>query len=140
MSLPAGVAGAVRVITSFCSWLSIQTVYSGSGQCAMQPTCPGRGAARSAAPLIRDPGCLLEEVYRGPGSRFARPGDERLHRAAGHLPDRTRVALRPAAGLDASDEVGHRLIEQRRLLLIHHVTGLGKHHQTGGDDALLEEQ
>jgi hypothetical protein len=55
------------------------------------------------------------------------------------LPDRARIARRQAAGLDAGDEIGHYLIEQPRLLLVHHMAGLREHHQPGRQDALLEE-
>src|SRR5204863_7918180 len=52
--------------------------------------------------------------------------------------DRARIARRPAARLDAGDEVGDRLVEQRRLLLVHHMAGLGQHHQARRRDPLLE--
>src|SRR5687768_8844253 len=48
---------------------------AGSMEEVMAPSpCPGRGAARSAAPLIRDPGCLQYEETGVPGlQRTAAP-------------------------------------------------------------------
>src|SRR5690242_2910791 len=53
---------------------------------------------------------------------------------------RPRIARRPAAGLDAGDEICHRVVEQRRLLLVHYVAGLGHHQEARSRDPLFEQE
>ena len=116
ISLPAGVPGPIRVMRSFCSALSIWD------------SAPVHGTARRTYSVA-----ILHARNRGfrPCLRRQRPIAPSAQREIGCLlfPNSALVARRPATGLDARDEVGHRFVEQRRLFLVHHVAGLGKHHQ-----------
>src|SRR6188768_3714795 len=100
---------------SFCSWESM-----------------GRNPSRERVEFIPcNPLCVMAEHRRpkdGVASRV-KPAHDELKSAELLLPIRPRIARLPAAGLDAGDEVGDRLVEQRRLLLVHHVTCPWHHHE-----------
>ena len=55
-------------------------------------------------------------------------------------PHRGRIARGPAAGLDQRQKTLERFVEQRRLLQIQDVTGLGKHREARCRDGVFEKQ
>src|SRR3954452_6557530 len=101
---------------SFCSWDSMggDSLKKGS-LIVLYP------ATHSASwPGLSRPSRFLEyRLATRIGMPGTRPGMTTSNSKAQLLPIRPRIARRPAASLDAGDEVGNRLVEQRRLLLVH---------------------
>src|SRR4249919_2018874 len=126
MRPPAAVPGPVRVMRSFCSWESMRRI-----------------PATERVKFIPCNTCVMDRHSRpkdGIASRAYVPAMTNSNSGVATIPYRPRIARRPAAGLDAGDKVGDRLVEQPWLLLVHHVAGLGEHHQAGRRDPLLEKK